>query len=225
MQKILQAISDIRRSKRATFGPVLEAKDDRALAQAHFWYHDHHMLRHLWANETEFAPNAWRSNQPDPARIDGYAKRGIKTILNLRGTANRSHYLFEKEACETHRIVLVSMALSAKKAAPRAEYLALLDHFETIEKPVLIHCKSGADRTGIAAVFYLLHIEQMPLDVARKQLGLKYLHLRWFKTGILDDILDAYADDLAQHGPIALRDWLTSYYDPEAITAAFRQPR
>ena len=213
----------IQQSKRPEFGPKLVTAEDRRLADAHFRYHDHGILRDLWWNMEEFSNGAWRSNQPDPERIEGLAAKGIKTILNLRGTANRSHYLLEKEACEAHGITLVSMALSAKKAAPREMYLDLLDHFEAIEHPFLIHCKSGADRTGLAAVFYLLHMNNAPLSEARKQLALGYLHIRWLKTGILDDILDAYAADLAKFGPISIRDWLTDHYDPDQITANFRK--
>lgn len=223
LTRFSQWVDLIRRSQRPTFGPVIGNEEDRALANAHFRYHDHGILRDLWWNMEEFAPGVWRSNQPDPARFELLAQRGIKTILNLRGTANRSHYLLEKEACAAHGMALVSMALSAKKAAPREMYLALLDHFETIAHPFLIHCKSGADRTGLAAVFYLLHMQSVPLSEARKQLALGYLHIRWLKTGILDDILDAYAADLDQHGAISLRDWLTEHYNADEITANFRK--
>lgn len=223
VRRFLQAIKDIFRSYNATFGPAFKDEADRALGEAHFWYHDHHMLRHPWANEREFATGAWRANQPNPERISDYAKRGIKSILTLRGSANLSHFLFEKEACAAHGIALTSIALSARNAAPKEEYLALLDHFEAIEKPFLIHCKSGADRTGIAAAFYLLHMENARLSDARGQLSWKYLHLRWTKTGILDAILDSYERDLKAHGPIPLRDWLSLYYDRDAVTAAFHK--
>lgn len=221
-RKLTKAVKDIARSRRPVFGPVL-SDADRSLAEAHFWYHDHHMLRHLWANTHEFAPGAWRANQPDPDRLAGYARGGFKTILNLRGTANNSPYLLEKEACEANGLTLVSMALSARRAASRADYLALLDHFDTMQKPLLIHCKSGADRTGLAAAFYLLHVENAPLSVARQQLAARYLHFRWTKSGILDHILDCYGADIDQFGPMSLRDWTATHYSSDRITASFRK--
>ncbi len=222
-KKFAETFALIRASRRPEFGPALITKQDRALAHAHFHYHDHGILRGLWANTEEIAAGVWRSNQPDPDRIATYKDMGIKAVLNLRGTANRSHYLLEKEACEAQGIELVSIALSAKKAAPKELYLTLLDIFDSIERPFVVHCKSGADRTGLASVFYLLHVENQPLAVARKQLALRYVHLRWLKTGILDDILDAYEQDLKGLGPMSLRTWLSTYYDSAAITAAFRK--
>lgn len=223
MKRFLQKLDLIRKSKRPEFGPELTTAEDRALADAHLYYHDHGILRGLWANMEEIAPDAWRSNQPSPERIADLAEMGIKTIINLRGTANRSHYLLEKEACAAHGIALESLALSAKRAPPKELYLALLDLFETVERPFVIHCKSGADRTGIASAFYLLHMNNASVATARAQLSLRYVHIKWLKTGILDHILDAYGTDIETHGPMGIRDWLQNYYDPEAITASFRK--
>lgn len=148
---------------------------------------------------------------------------GIKTILNLRGVANQSHYLLEKEACDANDIALVNMKFSARTAAPKELYLTLLNHFDTMERPFLIHCKSGADRTGIAAAFYLLHVDGATVAQARAQLALKYVHIKWLRTGILDAILDAYASDLATQGPMPLRQWLETCYDDQAIISDFRK--
>jgi hypothetical protein len=45
---------------------------------------------------------------------------------------------------------------------------------------------AGADRAGTMSVFYLYQIEGVPLEEARKQLSLKYLHVSAAKTSILD---------------------------------------
>ncbi|MDG1861707.1 MAG: tyrosine-protein phosphatase [Yoonia sp.] len=178
-QKLATTLGEIVRSARPDFGPVLVSPEERALALAHLRYHDHGILRGRWTNMAEIAPGVWRSNQPDPDRIARYAQMGIKTILNLRGQAQQSHYLLEKEACDAHGIALVNMKFSARVAAPKELYLALLDQFDAITPPLLIHCKSGADRTGLAAAFYLLHVENVPIAQARAQLALKYVHLKW----------------------------------------------
>lgn len=221
-QRLAKTFRDIARSAKPQFGTTLADDEERALAVAHLRYHDHGILRGRWTNLEEIAPGVWRSNQPDVARVGQYAQMGIKTILNLRGVANQSHYLLEKEACDALGITLVSMKFSARTAAPKELYLALLDHFDEIERPFLIHCKSGADRTGIAAAFYLLHAEGATVAQARGQLALKYIHIKWLKTGILDEILDTYARDLDAHGPMTLRAWLETHYDDQAIIAGFR---
>ena len=222
-KKLFTVLNDILRSRQATFGPDLTTKNDRQLALAHLRYFDHGILRDRWTNLEQITAGVWRSNQPNPCQIAHYASIGIKTILSLRGAGNSSHYLLEKEACSAQGVRLVALSLNARKAAPKERYLALLDLFETIEHPFLFHCKSGADRTGLAAVFYLLHMENVPLSIARKQLGLKYIHIRWLKTGVLDKILDAYAADINRNGSIQLRHWIEHNYDPDQITRSFKR--
>lgn len=220
---LAKTMRDIFRSANATYGATLANEEDRALAMAQLRYHDHGILRRRWTNLEEIAHGVWRSNQPDADRIARYAQMGIKTILNLRGAGNQPHYLLEKEACEAHGIALVSINFGGRTAAPKEQYLAVLDYFDRIERPFLIHCKSGADRTGLAAAFYLLHGEGATVAQARAQLALKYVHIKWLKAGILDDILDAYAADLETHGPMPLRTWLEAHYDNQAIIANFRK--
>ena len=222
-KKLVCVVKDVQRSKRPEFGSEFANDDDRQLALAHLRYHDHGILRGRWTNLEEISKGVWRSNQPNPAQIAHYAKTGVKTILSLRGAGNSSHYLLEKEACAAHGIELLGLGLSAKKAAPKELYLALLDLFETMERPFLFHCKSGADRTGLAAAFYLLHMENALPSVARKQLSLKYVHIRWLKSGILDHILEVYRADIKQSGPIPLRHWLEHNYDAAQITRSFQQ--
>lgn len=147
---------------------------------------------------------------------------GIKTILNLRGTPKVSHYLLEEETCAAHGIELVSIALAARAALPKENYLEVIDLLDRLEKPFLFHCKSGADRAGLVAALYLLHVENAPLDVARKQLSLRFLHLKSTKTGVLDHILDCYEADMARLGPMGIRDWFANHYDQAAVRASFK---
>jgi protein tyrosine/serine phosphatase len=116
--------------------------------------------------------------------------------------------------------------MSARKAAPRDEYLRLFDIFDTAERPMVMHCKSGADRTGIASALYLLVCEGAPMAEARKQLRFwPFLHLKRSATGILDHILDLYERRCATTGPIAIRDWFATEYDPVVATESFAAHR
>jgi hypothetical protein len=192
--------------------------------KAAFSYHvlDHAFLRHHWTNLSEVAPGVWRSNHPTDARFARYQAMGINTILNLRGPARNPPYLFEQESCDRHGLTLVSVGLFARKAPSRGHVLTLLDTFRTIERPFLMHCKSGADRAGFAAALYLLSQTGATLTEARKQLSWRFLHFRWSKTGILDHILDLYEARLAE-GPISIDDWVRNHYDPVAAMASFRK--
>ncbi|WP_353346059.1 tyrosine-protein phosphatase [Litorivita sp. NS0012-18] len=221
-KKLAAAFKDLERGRRGSFGNDISTPENRRAAMWHFHLFDHAFLRGAWTNLEEIAPDVWRSNQPSPARIEKYAAMGIKTILNLRGTPKVSHYLLEEEACARFGITLVSIALAARAALPKENYLEVIDTLDRLEKPFVFHCKSGADRAGLVAALYLLHVEGAPLDVARKQLSFRFLHLKSTKTGILDHILDCYEADMARLGPIPIRDWFADHYDQAAVKAGFK---
>jgi len=218
--QLFSRIKDAERSLETTIGSEISSPQARRRARWHLLFVDHGILRGFWTNLHEIAPGVWRSNQPDGKRIAAYKNMGMRAVVNLRGTRRRSNYLFEQEACAAHGITLVSHALSARSLVKREVLLALLDTFETIERPFVMHCKSGADRAGLAAALYLLHMTSATPAQARQQLSIRYLHIRTSKTGILDHMLDAFQAD-HERSPIAIKDWLANKYDRDALTQSF----
>jgi len=222
--KLATYIADWERRFRTSFGDRIDTPGQRLLSTLHFELFDHALLRHLWTNLDQVAPGVYRSNQPGPARVKRYAGMGIKTILTLRGRAQRAHYLFEAEACARHGIELIDVSLHAKKACDRDEMLRLIALFRTLDRPFLMHCKSGADRAGLASVLYLMTQEGKTLAQARPHLGPRYLHLKGSKAGVLDHMLDMYAERDA-HAPIGIEEWIAREYDPDALTRSFESLR
>jgi protein tyrosine phosphatase (PTP) superfamily phosphohydrolase (DUF442 family) len=209
---------------RTSWGDDISTPSLRRQALWHFHIFDHAWLRIFWTNFDEVAPGVYRSNQPDPARLEKLRDMGIRTIVNLRGTPRQSHYLFEEESCAALGLKMVNLHLHARRAAPRSELLALIETFRTAEKPFLMHCKSGADRAGLAAAIYLLAIEGRTVAEARRQLGPAYVHVRWSRTGICDHLLDAYEARTAR-GAIGFEDWIATEYDPVDLEASFARKR
>ncbi|MBA84706.1 protein tyrosine phosphatase [Thalassobius sp. S69A] len=218
--KLSQAIAEWERRFRTSFGDRIDTPRQRLLSSIHFELFDHALLRHLWTNLDQIAPGAYRSNQPGPARVARYARMGIKTIVTLRGRAQRAHYLFEQEACARHGIDLIDVSLHAKKPCDRDEMLRLIDIFPSLPRPFLMHCKSGADRAGLASVLYLMTQEGLSLEQARPHLGLRYLHLKGSRAGVLDHMFKQYAADTAQT-PTPIRDWIATKYDAQALADSF----
>jgi protein tyrosine/serine phosphatase len=212
------------RRMRDAFDGGLDTPDGRRAAFWHFHIMDHAFLRTVWTNLHRIAPGAWRSNQPGPRRLRQFRDMGIRTVLSLRGHQPSSHLLFEEEACRELGLTLVTRRIHARKLASRAALLDLLDLFETIEKPFVMHCKSGSDRSGLAAALYLLHVEGRPVEEARRMLHWRFIHFRNSASGVLDEMLDAYAADTRAH-PMPIRDWIATRYDKKAIEAAFRTRR
>jgi protein tyrosine/serine phosphatase len=84
-----------------------------------------------------------------------------------------------------------------------------------------VHCKSGADRAGLFAALILLHREGATVAEARRQLSLRFGHVRLARTGILDAFLEAYEEQGERNG-LSLRQWTEQRYDPSELAARFR---
>ncbi|HHB81360.1 MAG TPA: protein tyrosine phosphatase [Aliiroseovarius sp.] len=208
----------------SSFGDDISTPRARKQARWHTHVVDHAFLRRIWHNTAQLSPDAWRGNQPDPKRIAQLKQMGIRTLLNLRGPSAFAVYLFEEEACAEHGLALVDHSIDAYALSSREAYLRLFELFDTVEKPFYMHCKSGADRSGLAAAFYLLDQQNAPIARAMGELSLKYVHRKRSKAGILDHLLETYAAD-TQAAPMPIRQWIATRYDPVAITADFEESR
>ena len=205
------------------YGTDISTPKARQAAWWHFQLMDHAFLRALWTNLDLVAPGVWRANQPSPKRLKGYfQKLQLKSVLNLRGAPDQGFYLFEAEVCRDLGLTLHDVALSARRPPTRDGLLMVLDLLAALQKPTLIHCKSGADRTGLVAALYLLTVEHRSLAEARRQLSLRYLHVKASATGILDHLLDVFA---AEANGRTFRDWVEQDYDPDRIWASFQTLR
>ncbi|MGB2311096.1 MAG: fused DSP-PTPase phosphatase/NAD kinase-like protein, partial [Candidatus Puniceispirillaceae bacterium] len=109
-------------------------------------FKDHGFLRLAWHNQHQIADGVWRSNQPGPGRIARLADNGIKSIVNLRGPRDDGGWQLEAEACQKAGITLFDFTARSRAAPSKAMLHAAKSLFAEIEKPVLMHCKSGADR-------------------------------------------------------------------------------
>lgn len=214
--KLWTWLEDSERRLRRSFGRDISTAKGRRWAHVHFQLFDHAFLRTFWTNLEEISPGVWRSNQPDRARLQRYKDMGIKTIVNLRGEDKFAHYLFEKEVCEELGLTLVDAKLWARDAPPVRRIVEAFEAVRDAPKPVVFHCKSGADRTGFIAAMYQMVVDGVPVEEARKQLALKYYHLDFTKTGIQDYILDIYRTRLI-FGDISFLDWIETEYWPKPV--------
>lgn len=202
--------------------------DNRAAKKRAVWYllfFDHGILRSVWRNFAEIAPGVFRANHPSPEMMVRYMRRGIRTIVNLRGTSEEPPYFLERMACARLELTLVDvMGLSARQAPPRESLLTALEALRSAEKPVLMHCKSGADRTSLISAVYLLAECGASVRQARKQFSPRFIHFKWTATGVLDHILDTFEAAQTATG-IGFEDWLRTDYDPAQIQHSFDAER
>ena len=223
--RIKSRLEALQRQLTARIGGDISTPAARKAAGWHYHLVDHGFLRVLWRNLHQIGPQVYRSNQPSARQLTAlHAKVGLKAVLNLRGTTEQSFYLFEAEACQKLGISLVDLTLSASRAPSKAKLEEVYSLLQDLPRPLLIHCKSGADRTGLVAVMYQLLIDGQPFDMARRQLSFRYLHVANSPAGIQDHILRHYAVALNASGT-GFMDWVRSAYDPAAITASFARWR
>ncbi len=224
LSRFLKYLEDRERAWRLSFGNDISTPAKRRQTRWHFNWVDHGLLRRFWTNFDRVGEGVYRSNQPSPERLKDYQQKGIKTVLNLRGTSLFSYYLFERETCAELGLKLVDQYMSATEAPPLETLLSLERHFKTLEKPFVMHCKSGADRAGLVSALYLLLIEDAPIELAQKQLSFRYLHIKSSKKGILDYCLEKYRKT-NKASPINFRDWMTTMYDPATLTKEYQASR
>ena len=222
LNSILSYLKKLEKSHRDLHSHDITDPIERKKSHAYVRWFDHEILRIYWHNFTEIAPGAYRSNHPTRERMELYAKMGIKTIINLRGANRYAHFQFEVETCRELGLDLVNISLSARKAATRDRMLELIDLLTAVPTPFLLHCKSGADRTGFASAIYLNLIHGIPIKKAKKQLSLRHVHLHFTQTGILDYILWSYQQRL-KISPIRFRDWIADEYDHIELSEQFSQ--
>ncbi|NSX54956.1 tyrosine-protein phosphatase [Parasulfitobacter algicola] len=219
-QAVTNKLNKFERKLRRAFGDDISTPLKRAEAIAHYQLMDHAFFRFLWTNFDKVADGVFRSNQPTDWRWKAYKKMGIKAVLNLRGPDNYSPYLFEKETLDDLGILLVDAKIYARKPPKKDELLHLINCLKTMPKPFLLHCKSGADRAGLASALYLLIVEGEPLEVARQQLSWRYLHLKFTKTGIVDHILDVFEEQTKDTG-MDFETWVHQHYSRDAMKESF----
>ena len=120
---------------------------------------------------------------------------GIKSVLNLRG-ANAGSPWYDDEIAASGELGLAHFdyPLSAKRFVTSREIAEILDIVRKAPKPLLIHCKSGADRSGLVAALYRFAETGASPAEADRELSLVYGHFPYLtsRSGAMDDSFWAF---------------------------------
>lgn len=194
----------------------------RLHAYLNYMWSDHAYLRLGFENAHWVGEDLIRTNQPWPFQFAWWKKRGVKTVINLRGGGyETAFYVLERDACQRLGLKLVNFAVSSREAPTAAQVLGAKELFETIQYPALMHCKSGADRAGLMSVLYAHFRLGLPLREAMKELSFRTLHVKHGKVGVLDYTFERYFQDGEPKG-LSFLEWVqTPEYDPVKLKAEF----
>ena len=199
----------------------LSTKSGRLAAYVDYNLNDHAFLRLRFQNAHWLGDKLVRTNQPWPFQLKRWRDKGVRTVINLRGGFDASFYALERDACARLGLKLVDFTVRSREAPSREQILGARDLFASLEYPALMHCKSGADRASLMSTLYAHFQLGQPIEQAIEQLGLRYLHMKSSRTGVLDHVFLTYLKDVAPRG-ISFLDWvLSDAYDAPAMTREF----
>lgn len=128
---------------------------------------------------TVIAGELYRSAQPSAEDIAFYSRQhGIRSIVNLRGE-NKGADWYDAEIAQSEKLGIthIDFAMSSSDHVSLEKADRLVAILRDAPKPLLIHCKAGADRTGLATVIYLQQIANVDEETAELQLSPLYGHV------------------------------------------------
>jgi protein tyrosine/serine phosphatase len=192
----------------------------RMLAWVDALFIDHAVFRLAWSNFAAVAPGRlYRCNHPTPGRLVRLTRQfGLKTLINLRGPTGNGSDALSRDAAARLGLDFIDMSLESRGAPHRDRILRLHEIYRTMRAPALLHCKSGADRAGLAAGLFLL-FEGATAREALRQLSLRFGHINAAKTGILDAFFLRWEREGEGRKPFL--DWVREDYDEAALRRDF----
>ena len=125
------------------------------------------------------AGQVYRSAQLDPASLARLVhENGIKTVINLRGgNWAADWYYAETNAAKQLGLTHIDIHLSAGDELTNEQMENVLNVIAHAPKPVLIHCKNGADRTGLISALYLYTVDGKSAKTADRELTMLRGHI------------------------------------------------
>jgi protein tyrosine/serine phosphatase len=161
----------------------------------------------------------YRSARPNPERIQHWFDRyGIATVIDME-CGDQSDEPKMKEL----GIVELDIRWPSSRLPPTEKLRGLITAIETCRRPLLIHCRAGAERTGVASVIAAMAVGNKSYEAARQQLSSEYLHL-WHDPDRAEGVVDEYEDycrthRLATGGWKEFRAWAMTVYDQPGDSA------
>ncbi len=181
---------------------------------------DHAVFRLVWTNQAEVLPGRlYRSNHPTPGHLAAAKRKyGLTTLINLRGRRHCGSDALSRAAAARLGLRHIDMAFESRGAPHRDRILRFHEIFRSLDGPALMHCKSGADRAGLASGLAIL-FEGGTSTEALKQLSWRFGHWSSARTGILDAFFHLYATQA--EGRLPFLEWVRDEYDEAALKQDF----
>ncbi len=119
----------------------------------------------------------------------------IRSVLNLRGAhPGQAWYDEEVALSQALGVAHYDYGLSARRFVTRQQIGEVLGVIRNAPKPLLVHCKSGADRAGLVSALYRFAAEGVSAEQADRELSLVYGHFPYLtsRSRAMDDSFWAF---------------------------------
>ncbi len=169
----------------------------------------------------------YRSAQLSEAELHQViVERRIRSIVNLRGENPDSQwYRREKAVAARNGVRLYDIWMDSHRLPLFRKLNTLLAVLMQAERPVLVHCWRGSDRTGLTAALLLVIETDPPLPIAEKQLSWRYGVIPGIPSvGRL--VFDQYRywrrQERSEHSRTTLIHWIRNAYRDDVGNYEFR---
>ena len=141
----------------------------------------------IYGNFHKLDQNVYRSAQLFSFNMPYYLEKyKIKTVLNLRGEKPKQKwYQDEKEITKEHNVTLITYKMSARKYLDFNHTSAIVKILKDAQKPILIHCEGGADRTSLVSALYRYAILHQSKEEAEEELSIIYGHIPTIRPKVI----------------------------------------
>jgi protein tyrosine phosphatase (PTP) superfamily phosphohydrolase (DUF442 family) len=172
----------------------------------------------------------YRSRQPSANELRRAIDRmDVKTIVNLRGwNPKREWYRAEERVAHESGVALVNLPFETFDWPPRIETQRFVRAISAAERPVLIHCATGVDRSGWAAAVVRI-LAGASLDEALEEMSRRRGHFCRIQRCPLHQFFSMYErwlkEEGLQHDAATFRRWALEEYAPVPYDAEIHLTR
>ena len=126
----------------------------------------------------------YRSAQLSRPQLEKYLlEKEISSVINLRGAQPKEDWWTTETAhCRDSGVVHHDFAWTNRAPPSREELEGFIEICRNTPKPLLIHCRSGADRTALGCALYLHHIKHFEEAESRECYSIRYGHVSWLSS-------------------------------------------
>ena len=120
----------------------------------------------------------YRGAQPSAQGLAELKKLGVTTIVDLRG--NRGDVTWERRQTEALGMRFMDIPVLGWSSPANGQVAQFLKLFDDPQQKIFVHCRYGADRTGVMVAAYRIAQQKWTVDQAVQEMYSFGFHYHWY---------------------------------------------